>query len=149
MVYTLSKIVHLCFALYRLAEDFSNPGNVKFEGLVHLVRFIRDNKNLGFKYYAWIEDAPLSENFIQAIIKSDKQLMFFRIIGGRTVHILTESTGSYIVLYQGGPIDHWNHVTGPVSKYSAESENNVACTARMNLAHFRMINNDMINKDPY
>ena len=80
MVYTLSKRVHLCFALYRLAEDFSNPGNVKFEGLVHLVRFIRDNKNLGFKYYAWIEDAPLSENFIQAIIKSDKQLMFFFVL---------------------------------------------------------------------
>ena len=26
------------------------------------------------------------------------------------------STGSYIILYQGGPIDHVTHVLGPVSR---------------------------------
>ena len=29
-------------------------------------------------------------------------------------------TGSYIILYQGGPIEHGTHVPGPVSKSSAE-----------------------------
>ena len=39
----------------------SNTGEVHFEGLVHLLIYIRYNNNLGLKYYAKIEDAPLSE----------------------------------------------------------------------------------------
>ena len=41
------------------------------------------------------------------------------------------------------------HVTGPVSHSSAESEYNGACTTGMALAQFRIINNELINKDPY
>ena len=36
------------------------------------------------------------------------------------------STGAYIILYQGGPIDHGTHVPGPVAQSSAESEYNAA-----------------------
>ena len=32
------------------------------------------------------------------------------------------STGAYIVFYQGGPIDNFTYVPGPVDKYSAESD---------------------------
>ena len=39
--------------------------------------------------------------------------------------------------------------TGSVPKYSAESENNLACTAGMALAHFRILNNELVNKDTY
>ena len=56
------------------------------------------------------------------------------------------STGLYIELYQGRPIDHWKHFPGPFTQYSAESEYNVACTAGMSLAHKRMLNNELINK---
>ena len=38
------------------------------------------------------------------------------------------STGAYIVFYQGGPIDHFTHVTDPVAQFSADSEYNSACT---------------------
>ena len=31
------------------------------------------------------------------------------------------STGSYIVFYQGVPIDHFKHVSGPVTQHSVES----------------------------
>ena len=31
------------------------------------------------------------------------------------------STGAYIILYQGGTIDHSTHVPGPIDKSSAES----------------------------
>ena len=48
------------------------------------------------------------------------------------------NTGAYIIFYQGGPIDHGTHVPVPVDKSSAESEYNAACTAGMDLAHFRM-----------
>ena len=49
------------------------------------------------------------------------------------------STGEYIILYQGGPIEHVTHVLGTVAQSSAESEYNASCTARMALAHFRML----------
>ena len=39
------------------------------------------------------------------------------------------------MFYQGGTIDHCTHVPVPVSKSSAESEYNAACTAGMALAH--------------
>ena len=58
------------------------------------------------------------------------------------------SKGAYIILYQGGPIDHGTHVPGPVSQSSAESEYNSACTAGMALAHFRMLIHEFLNKDP-
>ena len=38
-------------------------------------------------------------------------------------------TGSYMIFYQGGPIDHGKHVPGLVAQSSVESEYNTACTA--------------------
>ena len=52
------------------------------------------------------------------------------------------STGSYVVFYQGGTIDHCTNVLGPVAQYSAESEYNTACTSVMVLSHFYILNND-------
>ena len=57
------------------------------------------------------------------------------------------STGSYIVFYQGGTIDHCTHVTGPVDQYSTESEYNAECTAGTYLAFYRIINNEFLNND--
>ena len=34
------------------------------------------------------------------------------------------STGSYIVFYKGGTIDHFTHAPVPVAQSSAESEHN-------------------------
>ena len=48
------------------------------------------------------------------------------------------STGACFCIYQGGPIDHFTHVPGSVSKSSAESEYNSACTAIIALSHLRM-----------
>ena len=58
------------------------------------------------------------------------------------------SIGAYIILYQGGQIYHGTYVTGPVAQSSAENEYNSACTARMALAHFRMLVNELLNEDP-
>ena len=48
----LSTRVELSFAVHKLAKFSANPGKVHFEGLVHLLRYIRDNKTLSLKYYA-------------------------------------------------------------------------------------------------
>ena len=59
-------------------EKFSsNNGKVHFEGLVHLLIFIRVNKNLGLKYFAKIEDSNLSELLRQTSIDTENQLMVF------------------------------------------------------------------------
>ena len=52
------------------------------------------------------------------------------------------------MFYQSVPIDHYTYVPYPVAQYSAESEYNSACTVLMSLAHFRMLNNELLNKYP-
>ena len=52
-----------------------------------------------------------------------------------------------MILYQDGPIGHGTHVSVPVAQSSAESEYNVACTAGMALARFRMLIQELLNKD--
>ena len=53
----------------------SNTSKVHFEGLVHMLRYIRDTKHLGLKYYTNKEDAPLFDLLRQTIIKTENQLM--------------------------------------------------------------------------
>ena len=80
----------LCFAVHNLAKFSSNHGKVQFEGLVNLLKYITDNKNLGLKYYAKIEDAPISDLLRQASIKTDNQLMVFSYSIWKDFQILAE-----------------------------------------------------------
>ena len=57
LIYLLSKIVYLSFAVHKLAKFSSNTDKVHFEGLVNLLRYIRYNKTLGLNYYADMKDA--------------------------------------------------------------------------------------------
>ena len=52
------------------------------------------------------------------------------------------------MFYQGGKIDHLAHVAGTVSQYSAESEYNTSFTSGMAPENFRILNNELLNKDP-
>ena len=58
------------------------------------------------------------------------------------------STGAYIIFYQGGKFYHGIHVPGPFSQSNTESDYSAACTEGMALAHFRMLNNELLSKDP-
>ena len=53
------------------------------------------------------------------------------------------------MFYQGGTIDHCTHVTVPVAESSAGIEYNASCTAGMDLAHFRILNNEFLRNYPY
>ena len=55
---------------------------------------------------------------------------------------------AYILFYQGGQIDHFTHVPGPVAQYSADIEYSASCTAGMSLAYFIVLNNELLNKYP-
>ena len=98
------------------------------------------------KYYADTNDASVSDLLRQASINTENHLMDFSDSSWQYCPHTVRSTGAYIIFYQGGPIDNGTHVTGPVYQSSAESEYNTACTAGMDLANFRMLIHELLNK---
>ena len=69
--------MELSFSVHKLAKFSANPGKVQFEGLIHLLRYIMYNKTLGLKYYADLNDAPVTDLLRQANIKTNNHLMDF------------------------------------------------------------------------
>ena len=78
----------LSFAVHKIAKFSENPGTVHFEGLINLLIYIRDNNNLGLKYYADPNDAPVTDILRQASIKSKNHLMVFLILVSKIVQTL-------------------------------------------------------------
>ena len=67
----------LSFAVHKLEKCSANTGKVHFEGLIHVLGYIRDNKTMGLKYYAYLNDAPVTDILRQANIKTKNHLMAF------------------------------------------------------------------------
>ena len=63
--------------MHKLEKFSANPGKVQFEGLGHLLRYIRDNENLGLKYYAGFNNAPVTDLLRHANIKTKNHLLDF------------------------------------------------------------------------
>ena len=101
--------------MHKLENFSSNPSKVHFEVLVHLLRYIRENKTLVLKYYSDMNDAPVTDLLIQASIKTENHLMDFSDYSWQDCPDTDRITGSYIIFYQGCPIDHGTHVPGQVS----------------------------------
>ena len=89
----------LSFAVHKLAKFSANPGKVHFEGLVHILRYIRDNKTLGLKYYADLNNAMVSDLLIQANIKTKNHFMAFSYYSWQDFPDTGRSTGAYIIFY--------------------------------------------------
>ena len=147
LIYLLYTRADLSFSVYKLAKFSSNPGKVNVEGLLHLLRYIRENKTLGLKYHADMNDAPVSDLVIQAVINTENQLMALYDSSWKDCTDTGRSTVAYIILYQGGPIYHGTHIPGPVDQSSSESEYNAACTSGMVLSNFRILVNEFLKKD--
>ena len=67
--------MYLRFSVHKLESVSENSGKVHFEGLVNLLRYIRDNKTSVLKYYADMNYAIVSDLLRHAIIKIDNLLM--------------------------------------------------------------------------
>ena len=102
---------------------------------------------MGLKYYYDMKDAPLSDLLRQTNNNTDNQFLVFSIYSRQDCPDTGIRTGAYIIFYQGGPTDHGTHVTGPVSQSSAESEYDAACTEGMDVAYFRILTHELLNKD--
>ena len=100
------------------------------------------------KYYADLNDAPVTDILRQANIKTKNHLMAFSDSSWQDFPDTGRITGAYIIFYQGGPIGYGTHVPGPVAQSSAESEYNEAYTAGMALAHFIMLFHEFLNEYP-
>ena len=147
-IYLLSTRVYLSFVVHKLERFSENPGKVRFKRLAHILIYIRDNKTLGLKYYADMNDETLTDLLRQDSIKTENHLMDFSDSSWQYFIDTGRSTGAYMIFHQGGPIDHGTNVPGPVAQLSAESEYNVACNSGTTLAHFRMLIHEFLNKDP-
>ena len=114
----------LSFAVHKLAKFSAKSGKVHFEGFVHLLIYIRDDKTLVLKYDSDINDSLVSDLLIQASIKTENQLMYFSGFSWHNFPDTGRRTGEQIIFYQGSPIDHGTHFPGPVAQSSAEIEYN-------------------------
>ena len=90
---------NLSFVLHKLAKFSANPGKVHFKVLVHLFRYIRENKTLGLKYYVDLNDAPVTDILIQDNIKTKNHLMTFYNSSWQDCPDTERSTGAYIIYY--------------------------------------------------
>ena len=94
-----------------------------------------------------MKDAPLSDLSRQASIDTENQLMAFYDSSWKYCPDTGIITVVYTIFYQVGPIDHGTHIPGPVAQSSVEIQYNAACISGMYLAHFRMLINELFNKD--
>ena len=77
LIYILSTRVELSFAVHKLAKFSANYSKVHFEVLIHFLINIRHYNNLGLKYYADLNDAPVTDLLRQDNIKTNNSLMGF------------------------------------------------------------------------
>ena len=77
MIYIFSTRVDLCFEVHNMEKLTSHTSKVHPGGLVQLLRYIKDNKNLGLKYYSRIDDEHLYDLMRKPIINNEKQLIVF------------------------------------------------------------------------
>ena len=93
-------------------------------------------------------DAPRSDLLRQSIIKTESQLIVLYDSIWQDSPYTGRSIGSYIEFYQAGTIYHCTHVPGPFYQSSADSEYNAESTEGMSIVNFRILNNELLNKDP-
>ena len=84
-----------------------------------MLRYIRDNKTLGLKYYADLNYVPVTDELRQASIKTKNHLMDFSDYSWQDCPDTSISTGACIIFYQGEIIDHGTYSTVPVAQSSA------------------------------
>ena len=100
------------------------------------------------KYYADMNEAPVFNPLIKSSINIENQFMAFSDSSWQYFPYTGSSTGAYIIIDQGGPIENGTHILEPFSQSSAESEYNAECTAGMALSHFRILIHELLNKEP-
>ena len=124
------------------------PGKVHFQAVIHLLFYLRDNYNLGIKYYSKLRDSPVTKILSENGLDRNQTLIGFHDSSWQDCPDTGRSTGCHLLFAQGGVIDFSSFVPAPVAMSSAEAENNTAATAGMGMSHIRMLWNELEYTDP-
>ena len=148
LIYLTNTRPDIMYAVTKLAKFMRMPGRKHFLALIHLLYYLRDNCNLGLKYYRKLADSPVQVILTQNNFKGKHVLLGFHDSSWQDCPDSGKSTGSHVLFGQGGPIDFSSFVPAPVAMSSAEAENNAAATAGMAMSHIRMMWNEMEGSHP-
>ncbi len=139
LIYLGMTRTDISYAVNKLAKYTRKPGRNHFEALLHLLRYLRDNDNLGLQYYSNIQEAPLTKMLTTQNV-SDQHLFYgFSDSSWNDDQDSGRSTGCFIITYMGGIVDHSSNLPDPVALSSAEAKYNEGCIAIMAASHLRML----------
>jgi hypothetical protein len=127
------------FAIRKACKHMHMPGRSHFRALLHLLHHIRCHPPKALKYYSDASKSPLTAMLREAgLSKIDPSFVIFTDSSWGDCDELL-STGCYLILYQGGLVDHNSFVPSIIALSSAESESNTMCVGAMAAANARMI----------
>ena len=146
LIYLAQTRPDIAFSVNKLAKFSRSPGIKHFEAILHLLRYLRDNTYLGLRYYSNVNDSPIYESLRNNNINETGSLLAYSDSSWHDDVDSGRSTGSYLIAYMGGIVDHSSNMPGPVAMSSAEAEYNEACLATMALSHIQMFENELENQ---
>ena len=139
LIYLALTRTDIIFAVNKLAKFTRRPGENHIKALLHLLGYLRDHTHLGVRFYSNLADAPVTK-LLQENGHDFALIPFYGFSDSSWNDDVDNgrSTGSFLVLYMGGVVDHSSNLPDPVALSSAEAEYNQACLACMALSHLRM-----------
>ncbi len=143
LIYLALTRTDIIYAVNKLAKFTRNPGKKHFEALIHLLRYLRDNPNLGVAFYSDEKRSHIYQSLMKNNIVPRGPLFAFSDSSWNDDIDTGRSTGCYLIIYMGGVVDHSSNLPDPVALSSAEAEYNKACLCGRSVTHLKMLLNDM------
>ena len=146
LLYLTYTRIDIVYSINKLAKATHRPGEYHLKCAVHLLCYLRDNATYGLRFHANWEKSRIYNILKENNIPTSTEFAGFSDSSWQDCPDSGRSTGGYITTYRGTPIAFSSNVPSPVALSSAEAEYNEACLACMNLAHIKMLVEDMIGK---
>jgi hypothetical protein len=124
LIYLGMTQTDIAYSANKLAKYTCKPGSKHFEALLHLLRYLYDNSNLGLWYYSNIEEAPITRMLIAQNLNGQHLLSRFSDSSWNDDQDSSRSTGCFIITYMGGVVDHSSNLPDPVALSSAKAKCN-------------------------
>jgi hypothetical protein len=139
LIYLGMTRCNIVYTVNKLAKFTRQPGRNHYEALLHLLRYLRDNAQLGIKFYSDLSRAPLVAMLKSQKIEQTQPFFGFSDSLWNNDADSGRSTGCFIITYMGGIVDHSSNMPDPVALSSAKAEYNEGCVAFMAASHLRML----------
>ncbi len=115
------------------------------EGLLHLLRYLRDKMYLVLKQNSDITSSPITRLMSSNGISLDNPLCTFTDSSWSDDIDTDRSSGCFMIIYMGGMVEHSSIMPDPVALSSgAEAEYNEACLACMSSAHLKQFLKELV-----